>query len=142
MGAKSVVITGFLAKAAITRSWLLEARQMEAKFIRTRSFRGETPGPGDVFSSVLARDFLNGKSLAGSVAQAAGFVKEMHPNCTPSRGADPALAIGAAFEKNSGGNLIIDSSEESSPSPFFFLGRNMIYVYQTRVLRRNAVRFR
>ena len=75
MGAKQVVISGITMGQSIGNI-LCERGKEEIKLLRSKRVGTERCGTGDIFSSILAADAVNGVRLEDSVKKAMKFVKE------------------------------------------------------------------
>lgn len=74
MGPDKVVITG-ITQGEFIANYVYE-RGVEPQIIRTHKVGTERSGTGDVFSSIIAADSVNGVSFHRSVRKASGFVKK------------------------------------------------------------------
>ena len=75
MGAKQVVISGVMMGQSIGNI-LCEKGKGEIKLLRSKRVGLERCGTGDIFSSILEADLVNGVKLEDSVKKAMRFVKE------------------------------------------------------------------
>ena len=73
-GPDKVVITG-IPQGEFIANFVLE-KEKEAKIIRTHKAGTERSGTGDVFSSIIAADAVNGVEFEYSVKRASNFVKK------------------------------------------------------------------
>ncbi len=74
LGPKRVVITG-IVQGSFIANYVYE-RGEEPQIIRTHQVGTERSGTGDVFSSIIAADGVNGVSFRRSVRKASAFVKK------------------------------------------------------------------
>ena len=74
LGPSRVVITG-IPQGEFIANYVYE-RGMEPQIIRTHRAGAERSGTGDVFSSIIAADGVNGVPFHKSVRKASGFVKK------------------------------------------------------------------
>ncbi|MDE6845465.1 MAG: pyridoxamine kinase [Lachnospiraceae bacterium] len=74
LGPSRVVITG-IPQGGFIANYVYE-RGMEPQIIRTHRAGAERSGTGDVFSSIIAADGVNGVPFHKSVRKASGFVKK------------------------------------------------------------------
>lgn len=74
MGPDKVVITG-IPQGEFIANYVYE-RGAEPQIIRTHKVGAERSGTGDVFSSIIAADGVNGVAFHKSVRKASGFVKK------------------------------------------------------------------
>jgi pyridoxine kinase len=74
LGPEAVVITGLREDECITN--IVAGKEEEVYFLKSSRVGHERPGTGDVFSSIIAAQTVNGVSLPESVRQAADFVKK------------------------------------------------------------------
>lgn len=75
MGVKQVVISG-IAMGQFIGNILCEKGKGEIKLFRSKRVGIERCGTGDIFSSILAADAVNGVKLEDSVKKAMKFIKE------------------------------------------------------------------
>lgn len=75
MGAKRVIISGITMGQSIG-NLICEKGKGEIKLLRSKRVGTERCGTGDIFSSILAADAVNGVRLEDSVKKAMKFVKE------------------------------------------------------------------
>ena len=83
IGPSRVVITG-IPQGGFIANYVYE-RGMEPQIIRTHRAGAERSGTGDVFSSIIAADGVNGVPFHKSVRKASGFVKKCIV-CSDERG--------------------------------------------------------
>ena len=74
MGPSRVVITG-IPQGGFIANYVYE-REKEPQIIRTCKVGAERSGTGDVFSSIIAADGVNGVPFNRSIRKASGFVKK------------------------------------------------------------------
>lgn len=75
MGAEQVVISGIIMGQSIGNVLCKKGKE-EIKLLRNRRVGIERCGTGDIFSSILAADMVNGIRLEDSVKKAMKFIKE------------------------------------------------------------------
>lgn len=73
MGAGKIVVSGIPQGSYLTN--LCYERGQEVKLVRTKKVGPARHGTGDIFSSIIAADVVNGASLEDAVRKAAEFIK-------------------------------------------------------------------
>ncbi|MBQ8982012.1 MAG: pyridoxamine kinase [Lachnospiraceae bacterium] len=76
LGAKNIVISGIVMGDYLGNVVYEAETQQTKSVIRTRRIAAERAGTGDVFSSILAADAVNGVILTDSVRKAARFIQD------------------------------------------------------------------
>lgn len=94
MGPKKVVITGFLQENAICN--LCYERGLSPIVVRTEKVGAQRSGTGDIFSSIICADAVNGVEFSASVQKASDFIKEC---ILRSMELDIPLTDGVCFEE-------------------------------------------
>ena len=94
-GPEKIVITGILQGSFVAN--LCYERGKEAKVIRTHKVGTSRSGTGDIFSSILAADAVNGVPFGESVKKASGFIKKC---ILSSIEMDIPLTDGVCFEEH------------------------------------------
>lgn len=74
-GAEKVVISG-IDMGQFIGNVLCEKGKGETKLLRSKRVGSERSGTGDIFSSIIAADAVNGVEFADSVKKAMKFVKD------------------------------------------------------------------
>ncbi|MBQ8730372.1 MAG: pyridoxamine kinase [Lachnospiraceae bacterium] len=95
MGPKKVVITG-VKRGSYLVNYIYQKNQ-ELKCCKTKRVGEERAGTGDVFSSIIAADAVNGKDIYASVKKASDFIKKA---VIKTNALDIPLEDGIAFEEH------------------------------------------
>ncbi len=95
MGPKKVVITG-VKRGSYLVNYIYQKNQ-EVKRCKTKRVGEERAGTGDVFSSIIAADAVNGKDIYASVKKASDFIKKA---VIKTNALDIPLEDGIAFEEH------------------------------------------
>lgn len=93
-GCAAAVITGVHTADDVLENWVFE-RGYEPCVVQTPRVHKNFAGTGDVFSSVLCGELLNGDTLTDATAKAAAFVREV---AAFTAEADTPLQDGVMFE--------------------------------------------
>ena len=104
LGCAAAVITGVHTADGMLENWVFE-RGCEPRIVRTPRVGKNFAGTGDVFSSVLCGELMQGKPLCAATERTAAFVREVTAYTAE---ADTPLQDGVMFEpflyRLSGGN--------------------------------------